>query len=646
MRDDLPDTIAAPDATQAQPTATPPETAPGVPEYVPPTYDPNATTTSDTAQTDPGESQVASEEAETFSGVPTTTPTIPKTEEFKESFLQGAEQGIPANLYKGLSILEDQYLVNSPVANQDQLDGFKQDRPGLEFPENSTIQTALDMTNDYDTDRTRDQILSYSPSTIGGSIAGFSGAMAGAILTDPISVGFAEGAGAVNASRLAIPELLGLGSPTFNTAGEVVRASGGVSAAYRVLQGATEGAAFGVAQEASNSINDISSGDSLDPIDAMKNIGINAFLGGVIHPIGGFVGDRFKPVVDNVKGFDDDLARDATQSSANMMANGMDPDPSFSLRNGFNNASRQFKDMLDDNKITPDEMFSELDAADEKTQAAVSDSRLAFEKVRGDIESSGFTIDDVRQMNQQLRDAAERPLPTLTPAEIDQLRTQDAPFISQQQALDIQSFLKQVDPNLISSQRLQQAGRLLGIEKSRIQQLRQPILDQLKQHEDAVAQQTMQSDAITKTQELRNKFGGTDNLQDIIDAHDTAQDRLAFDINTNRSVAVRKALLRNTEEVIPKEVMDSYIRKLKSSDSDFANGRGQENLDATGPEFKSPEDLLERRFPDSEQKRIIEDSDFTAEEQKEWDEINNSKTKISAMKKAFTDLIGCASRMI
>lgn len=263
---------------------------------------------------------------------------------FKQSFKDAGAQGLPAQIYKSARNFSDQYIFNSDILTQDEVKGMQKNRPGVVFPKGVNRNLANDIANDYDSKKVRDELLAHSKPTFGGKASSFLGSAIGSIVTDPISTGIAAGAGIATKDVYAIPEMLGLERQWIKIA------------LGRAAQGAVEGGAFGLSQAAGQSLEKISSGDTLDGVAALQNIGDSAFLGGLLHPIGG----KFADLLKGNKAFEERAAEDATQSAAQMMANGKDPDPSLSLRNGFNLASKRLKRKIEKRGIDPLEVNEQL----------------------------------------------------------------------------------------------------------------------------------------------------------------------------------------------------------------------------------------------------------------------------------------------
>lgn len=308
---------------------------------------------------------------------------------FKQSFDNAAVQGLPAQLYKSARNVADQYIFNSDVLYQDQVSQLKKDRPGIVFPEGVTRNLANDLVNDYDAQRAREELLSHSKPTVGGKVSGFLGNTMGTIIGDPISTAIATGAGIASKDVYAIPEMIGIERQWIKIA------------LGRAAQGAIEGAAFGVGQQAGQSLEKISSGDTLDGVEALQNIGDSMFLGGLLHPIGG----AFSDLLSGNKAFTQLGAEDASQTAASMMANGKDGDASLSLRNAFNMASDQFQKKVENSGKSVLEVNEEL----AKQHQEISD-RLQQDIPDDEKENLNNTLRSV-EIHQAMLNNSEKEIP-------------------------------------------------------------------------------------------------------------------------------------------------------------------------------------------------------------------------------------------
>jgi hypothetical protein len=582
---------------------------------IPQTFDPSAQQTPDPVTPSSGEDTTAQQESTTFQDVPSAEASASLGTTFKQSIISGGMDTLFAKGAENAVHLYDQYLSGTPQVGQDEVDQIKKDRPGINFPDNPTKSVVDDITQDYDEKQIRDQILSYSPSGVMGGATQFLGGAIGALITDPVSLATA-GAGGIEAaasmgeselSKLAIGDMLGINSPKWQ------------SAVQRAVMGSAEGAAFGVAQEAGNSIDAIANGDSLDGMQALQNIGLNMFLGTVLHPIGGFVADRFKGVADNVKPFDADSSRDATQSAANMMGNGMDPDPSLSLRDGFNKASSDFKTKLAENNIKPEEMYEELNKAQENLDKGFEDKTNFIKEYESKLKDIGFKESDIPKIQESIDNIREfKPdLNLYNESELSNLKNQLTQSIDD---------LKQREPD----------SQQISIQQSYLDDT-QSLMDKFDKVNQII--QTKGADFKTGSDTL------TENHASAIlsDYKGHLNDKNALELQ-KMGIMVRKTLLDNTEDALPKDVIDQYTKLQQATDKDFANGRGQESLDAVGKEFDSVEDLVNDRFPPEEEKRIMDEAEdnLTDEERAAYDEVKEGAEKVAATEKSLSNFIKCA----
>ena len=397
---------------------------------------------------------------------------------FKTSFSQAASTGLPAVIYKSAKNFFDEHIFDSPVASNLQIEEAKKGRPGIVFPEGAHENLVNSIVNNYDSNAVRENILAHAKPTFEGSISGFAGSALGSTIADPISTGLAIGAGALTHNVFDVPEFLGLERTAYSLAFE------------RTVQGAAEGATFGGAQALGDKLDDIARGDDLTPVHAMRQIGDNMLLGGILHPIGGALADLFK----SNRAFPIPEAEDASSTASLMGANGKDVQPQIALRNAFNQASKQFK-------------------------AKIADMNLQESDVANALDERQSTIENLPE-------------------------TPD-----------------------------------LKLEK--------------------------------------------------------------------RSIEVHRAMLQNTEEEIPKDVMDNFIKLNQSSSSDFANGRGQKEMDVSGPTTTDANNLVNEKYPPDRQKDILNNAELTEQDNVDLDNINKSqqhkKLLSDALKSTFQCILGTQS---
>ncbi len=278
-------------------------------------------------------------------------------------FGREAVAGLPTVLYKTARNFSDQHLFFSPVAGKDEIKAAKKERPGFVIPNGARVDLLNTMKENYDANATRENILAHSKPTIGGAISGFVGSALGSLIGDPISAIFAVAAGVASKKIYEIPEFLG------------VERQGVKLALGRFIQGTTEGGAFGLGQASGDKLDAIARGD-MQPVHAMSTIGDNMFLGGFLHPIGGALADLFK----RNRAFVPENADDASGTAGLMAQNGKDPQPNISLRNGFNQASKQFKEKVSDFGLTKEIAIDALDKRSQELQDLPDTEQNQLEK--------------------------------------------------------------------------------------------------------------------------------------------------------------------------------------------------------------------------------------------------------------------------
>lgn len=272
---------------------------------------------------------------------------------FLLSAASGAIDFATGSFVRSFNNLANQADVTSHVLDSDEIKSLQEDRPGLEFPLGVRESTAKYITENYDAKRFRQQILDRrQPGFIPAALQ-FTGTMLGAAVSDPIGIYAATSVGS------AVRATVGLGrGPTLASRSELLK--------KRAIVGAAEGAAFGAVESGAQQIERITSGDSFDAFDMALTIGEFMSVGAVLHPIGGFIRDTFskeRRLLSNRAPVGQEASDNASQTAANMMMAGKDPNPSIAIREGYLKQAAKLHEDMKREGVTPEKMIEALDDA-------------------------------------------------------------------------------------------------------------------------------------------------------------------------------------------------------------------------------------------------------------------------------------------
>lgn len=272
---------------------------------------------------------------------------------------EAASQSSVENLLEAARNTINQADDSTPVLNKEEVEALKKGRTGITFPTGVRQRTADAIIDDFDAKQAREQILAHSQPTVLGKISGFAGNLVGTTLSDPLALIGGGLAGKLSKYIETAPWFVGAERAAIKNALST-------RIGERIIKGAVEGFGFGAIQETAANIKAATDGDTLDAVQSAEQIADVMFLGGVLHPIGGLIADRFKEygeIFDNSPTITDAGSDDAAQTALQMMNQGKDPDTQLALQNGIISKVKDLHDNLTNQGLNvPDALESLSDA--------------------------------------------------------------------------------------------------------------------------------------------------------------------------------------------------------------------------------------------------------------------------------------------
>lgn len=111
--------------------------------------------------------------------------------------------------------------------------------------------------------------------------------------------------------------------------------------------------------------------------------------------------------------------------------------------------------------------------------------------------------------------------------------------------------------------------------------------------------------------------------------------------NQFKSLSIYKDMVTKSTDPISKREFDDFVNINNESSSDFANGRGQENLDVVGRPLTDEEALLNDAFTDDEKTKLIEGTELSDEQKDFLDRLDGLDDENTGFQKAINDTINC-----
>lgn len=314
------------------------------------------------------------------------------------SFEAGAVSGNIMQGYREKRKFILQADTSSPLLNNDEIKELRKDRQGIVFPKYIRKSTADALTKEYDTDQARELILNSTQPTETGKILGGTGRFLGTVLGSPIE----------SAAELAITHELPI-SKLLGVSREALGESLAQRALSRAKLGIVEGGAFGGIQDVVDDTKSIMNGESISPVQNIYNIAQNMFWGGALHPIGGFIGDKFKSVRDILKNrslVDKDGSDDVNTSSAQNAEAGQDPNIEVPVKNAAARGANDLKQEMEDNNITQEEMLDGLDDAKDNIESSIDENNDNISKIKEEAEGRELSDEESNTLD-KLNDKKE-----------------------------------------------------------------------------------------------------------------------------------------------------------------------------------------------------------------------------------------------
>jgi hypothetical protein len=295
--------------------------------------------------------------------------------EFKHSFKTGTVMG---NLSTAAVADKRKYIDASPALSDDQVEQLNKQNPGLNVPRGTKQNVADLIFDNWKEQRNFERIEQAANPTWGGWLTKEAGAFAGNV-ADPISLGISAFA----------PELAGI--RRIETATSLADAS-----LLRAQQGFVEGGAFGAAQEGGLKARDNALDQNYDGLAGAINIATNAFLGGVLHPLGGLVKDKLFPedVRYLSKGFQGVSPEDAdqnTETALNQALNGKDVNMEVPLQQAMSNQSKRIFEQLGGETKDFSKLSEAVGEGHDKILGDLNASNDLLEETQNEIKEKGST---------------------------------------------------------------------------------------------------------------------------------------------------------------------------------------------------------------------------------------------------------------
>lgn len=302
--------------------------------------------------------------------------------QFEHSFRTNT---VLSNLYTKVVRDQREIIEPSPELNDEQVGLLNKENPGLDVARGTKQNVADLILKNFNADKRFERIAAASNPTWDGWLANASGAFFGAV-ADPTSIAIAALA----------PELIGI--KRVETATSLADV-----ALTRAKRGFVEGAAFGAAEEGGIKARDNALDQNYDGIAGAMSIANNAFMGGILHPLGGMVWDkvsakntrRFKK---GIQPIGPEAAEQLNETAVSQVLNGKDVSIEAPLQQAMANQAKKLFNELDTDAESITNLTTAIFEGHDRTVDKLKSSNERLGSLRAEIKEKGEAPERTEQL--------------------------------------------------------------------------------------------------------------------------------------------------------------------------------------------------------------------------------------------------------